>query len=93
MEKANANIIFSLDGKNKIIQCSKEDKIEDICRRYANKVNIDINSLIFLYGGNQLKLELSFKDQANSIDNNNNEMRVLVYKIEDIEFNGPKVMR
>ena len=90
MEKANANIIFSLDGKNKIIQCSKEDKIEDICHRYANKVNIDINSLIFLYGGNQLKLELSFKDQANSIDNNNNEMRVLVYKIEDIEFNGPK---
>jgi len=41
-------VIFTLDGVDVSIQCSKEDKIKDICQRFANKVNKNINSLLFL---------------------------------------------
>ena len=46
---SQANAIFTLDGSNYIIQCSKEDKMRDICQKYAIKMNINMNSLIFLY--------------------------------------------
>ena len=81
---------FTLDGCEIIIQCSKEDKMKDICQKYATKVKVNINSLIFLYGGNQIKFELRFKDQANSIDNNNNRMSILVYKSDNDELTCPK---
>ena len=79
-------VIFTLDGVDVSIQCSKEDKIKDICQRFANKVNKNINSLLFLYGENQLNLLLSFKDLAKD----KNEMKVLVYTNENDEFMCPK---
>ena len=50
-----------------------ENKIKDICQKFATKVGININSLTFLYGGNQMNMKLKFKEQANSFDQNNNE--------------------
>ena len=79
-------VIFTLDGVDVSIQCSKEDKIKDICQRFANKVNKNINSLLFLYEGNQLNFLLSFKDLAKD----KNEMKVLVYTNENDEFMCPK---
>ena len=81
---------FTLDGCEIIIQCSKEDKMKDICHKYATKVKVNINSLIFLYGGTQINFELRFKEQANSIDNNNNRMSILVYKSDNDELTCPK---
>ena len=68
-------VIFTLDGVDVSIQCSKENKMKDICQKFANKVEKNINSLIFLYRGNQLNFHLSFEDLAKD----KNEMRVLVY--------------
>ena len=87
---SEAKVTFTLDCINLTIQCTPEDKIKDICNKYATKINDNINSLIFLYGGNQMNMELSFKEQANSIDRNNKEMRVLVYKNETEDFVCPK---
>ena len=39
-----ANVIFTLDGVDVTIQCSKEDKIKDICQKFADKVQKNINS-------------------------------------------------
>ena len=78
-----AKIIFSLDGIKVHIQCTLEDKIKDICQKYATKIDNNINSLLFLYGGNQMNMELKFKVQASSMDINNKEMNVLVYKNEN----------
>ena len=83
MSKANA--VFTLEGANLTIQCSKSDKMRDICQRFAIKAEKNINSLIFLYGGNLLNLDLSFEDQANSMDKTRNEMKVLVYENETDE--------
>ena len=56
-----AEVIF-IYKRNKItIQCSKEEKIKNICNKYASKIDKNINSLYFLYRGNQIKLELTFK--------------------------------
>ena len=71
-------VIFTLDGVDVSIQCSKEVKMKDICQKFANKVEKNINSLLFLYGGDQLNFLLSFKDLAKD----KNEMKVLVYTKE-----------
>ena len=89
MANPEVNVVFTLDGCDVTIQCSEEEKMKDICQKYSTKVQKNMNSLIFLYGGNQLNLELSFKEQANSMDQNIKEMKVLVYKRENDEFLCP----
>ena len=87
---SEAKVIFTLDCVNLTIQCSINDKMGDICQKFATKVNKDINSLIFLYEGNKVNFELKFKEQANLLDRNKNEMKILVYNNENDEFICPK---
>ena len=87
---SNANVIFTLDGIDVTVQCLPNEKMKDICQRYATKIQTNLNSLLFLYGGNKMNYELSFKDQINSIDKNNNIMKVLVYRTENDELKCPK---
>ena len=87
---SQANVIFILDGVDLTVQCSPEDKIRDICLRYVAKIGANLNSLLFLYGGNQINFDLRFTDQANSLDKENNKMRVLVYTNEEDGFICPK---
>ena len=85
-----AKVIFNYEGVNITIQCSKEETMKDICQKYVNKIDKNINSLIFLYGGNQLNFNLSFNQQASNLDKERNAMKVLVYKNEDNECICPK---
>jgi len=85
-----SKIIFNFGGIEIEIQCLKDEKIKDICQRYVNKINKNLNSLIFLYGGEQLNFNLSFYEQSNMIDKERNIMKVLVYKNEDNEYICPK---
>ena len=80
---SEANVIFSLDGVNLTIQCRTEEKMKDICKSYSIKINRNMNSLLFLYEGNKVNYELSFKEQANEIDRNNNQMKILVSKCDE----------
>ena len=44
------NIIkFTLNEVNTAIKCSKDDKMDDICQRYAMEINKNKDKLIFLY--------------------------------------------
>ena len=52
--------------------------MRDICKKYANEIDKDINSLLFLYEGNQINFESSFNSQANHKDKINNEMKIFV---------------
>ena len=85
-----ASVIFIYEGVQIKVQCSKEDKMKDICNKYISKIDMNINSLYFLYGGNKIDLELKFKEQANSMDNERNEMNILVYKKEEEGLKCPK---
>ena len=68
-----AEAIFSFKGNNTTIQCLLGDKMKDICLKFSFKINIDINSLYFLYGGEKINLNLTFEQLANSMDKKKNE--------------------
>ena len=87
---SEAKVAFTLKDVELSIQCSTWDKMKDICQKYATKIGTNINSLIFLYGGNQLNFNLNFKDQANILDKISKEMHVLVYKNENHVFICPE---
>ena len=82
------NVIFTLDGIDLSIQCNENDVMKDICQKYVNKINRNINTLVFIYGGNQLNYNLKFKDVIT--DKESKEIKVLVYSNENDEFICPK---
>ena len=79
-EKKEAQVIFTFEDVSLSIQCSKDNKMKDICQKYATNIQKNLNSFIFLYGGNQVNFQLTFNEQATSFDRNNNEMKILVYE-------------
>ena len=87
---SKAKTIFIFNGANLTIQCTTNDKMRDICQNFSTKINKDMNSFVFLYGGNLVNLELSFNSQASKIDRENKEMKILVYNNEDEIFICPK---
>ena len=88
---SEVKVKFILNGISSFIQCTSNNKMEEICEKYANKVGKDIKDLIFLYGGNQLKLDLTFNEVANSIDKNNQEMKILAYEQEKEEIQNKEI--
>ena len=53
----------------------------EICKRFGNKILIDINNLYFLYNGNKINLQLTYNQIVNDIDRQREMMSVLVYNI------------
>ena len=74
---SEVKVIFILDGDELTIQCSSDDKMRDICQKFASKVHKNIDSLLFLYGDNQVNFDFSFTDQANSSDRANNNIKII----------------
>ena len=69
-----ANVIFIFDGGNLTIQCTIDDKMISIYEKYSTKIDKEMNSLLFLYGGDQVNFDLKFREQANKQDLNKNKM-------------------
>ena len=78
-----AKVNFTYEGMKTVIQCSKADKMRTICSKFGTKMDVDINSLIFIYNGSLINLELTFNEQANSTDKNRLEMNVIANKNEN----------
>ena len=78
-----SKVIFLFEGIEFIIQCIKDEKMKDICQRYAKEIDRNINSLLFLYEGKPINFNLKFNEQVNIIDKEKKEMKILVYKNED----------
>ena len=73
-------IRFNFKGMETIMQCNNEEKMEEICKRYAQIINLDIDNLIFIYSGNIINIELKYKEQINEEDKIRNEINILVYE-------------
>ena len=87
----NINVIFTFDGKDIAIQCSKRDQVKSICQKFALKAETYLNSLIFFYAGNKVNFYLTIEAQASSIDKKNEKMAILVYRKEnEDELTCPK---
>ena len=72
---------FIYDGQDIVIQCNKNQKMRDICTNLSTKINVGINSLIFLYGGTKLNMENTFKELTKE-----NKITIIVYKYENEEI-------
>ena len=72
---------FTYEGSDIIIQCNKNQKMKDICNNMSTKINVNINSLVFLYGGGLLNLEKTFEELTKE-----NRISILVDKNEDEEI-------
>ena len=86
MKDQKAKVIFTLDGINSTLECCIEDKMGDICKKFATKEDKMINSLLFIYEDKQVNFELSFEDQASPLDRQNSELKISVYKKENKEL-------
>ena len=75
-------ILFDFYHEVTKLECKKEDFIKDICIKYASQIGLDLKTLFFLHNGERLNLDLNltFEDEANSIDKDSNEMMLLVYQ-------------
>ena len=74
-----AKIIFTYEGMDINIQCQLNDKIKDAIDKFMIKINQEDNTnFYYLYNGFLINKELTFKEQANFIDINRNEMNIIV---------------
>ena len=73
-----AEILFQYEGQNITIQCNKNQKMFDTCKILANKIKINIESLIFLYEGNQINLDKIYNEITKE-----NKINIFVKKKED----------
>ena len=74
------DVVFSYSGRNISIQCSEQDSIRNICNKFIRKIDNNIDNLIFLYGGKQLNLDLTFNEQSNYLDKMNKRMSIVVFE-------------
>ena len=80
---SKATLLFTLEGTDLTMESSSEEKMRDICQKYDTKRDKNMNSLLFLYEGNKVNFDLSFKEQVGSSDRNGKEIKIIVKKIED----------
>ena len=78
------NIEFNYNSKKTIIQCTSKDKIKDIFKKFSTKIEKDLNSLVFLYGGKAINEELILEDLLNNYDKENETINIIV-----ADINGP----
>ena len=68
-----------------IIQVEPEETMEKSIEKFLTKSNESKDNLVFLYGGNKVKEESTFSQQANDIDKTRNKMSIIVVNYKDSE--------
>ena len=82
---------ITYEGIRTSIQCLKEDKMKNICNKFLSKIEKNINSLYFIYNGSKINNDLTFYEQANSVDKQRFEMDILAIPNDDFdELKCPK---
>ena len=61
---AQAKVDFKYRGTTYTIDCLSTDKMEDVCKKLAEKIGKDLNLLDFLYLDDPLKRELTFEETS-----------------------------
>ena len=80
----NAMVVFILNGNQTVIQCLINEKMRNIINKFNIKSKININNTQYLYNGNQINLDVTFYEQANTYDKQRKVMSILVYTNESI---------
>ena len=86
-------VIFSFEQDIIEIQSNENDIMENICSKYANKIQRDLQSLYFVYSGTILDLKLKLKNVINNYDKQNKCMQILVYEIGTINLAQENIIK
>ena len=60
---SNPKVVFAFNNTEIPIECSKEEKIKDICQKFATKINSNLDSFIFLNEKKQINLDSTLTKQ------------------------------
>ena len=52
-----STVEFNYNGSKTNIQCSEDEIMEKICKRFGTKSETNIKDLYFLYSGNKINLQ------------------------------------
>ena len=78
----NPTVTFNFESSEITVQCLKTETMRTIIQRFRTKVQQSADSFMYLYNGGQVNMNLTFEQQANHLDRENNQMKILVYKSE-----------
>jgi hypothetical protein len=76
-------IDFNYDGIKTTIQSDENNTMKDIINKFLSKTETEENNLNYLYNGDQINIEQTFKEQANTIDQRRNRMSIVVLNISN----------
>ena len=79
---------FQHKGATTFIQAIEEDKMRQVCNRFSQKSQIDINRLYFMYSGNIVNLDLSIEQLINKIDKERKIMSIIAFDHSDEHGNN-----
>ena len=72
------NISFNYNGLITKVQCNLNDKFQNVIQLLKQKIEIDIQKVLFLYNGNKVDKTLTLNELANQNDKESKEMSVLI---------------
>ena len=72
----NYNAVFNYKDNKITIQCNSDDKMINVCKKFCTKIDVDVNSKIYIYNGNLLNLEDTYGQQIQNSNNPNEEIKV-----------------
>ena len=59
---AEAEVEYNYKGKMVTIKCKRDEKLKDVCERYAQQEGLDINKIYWKFGDQDLNEELTFAE-------------------------------
>ena len=77
----NVSVPFKYKDTKITIQCHSDDRMFNICKKFATKIDADVNSKVYIYNANILNLDLTFGQIQNT---NDPEEEVKVFDNKDL---------
>ena len=75
---SQGTVIFTYNGKEIVIPCVTNEKLNIICERFITKLKLDISkNYYYIYGGNIINKELNLEEQANDEDKKEKRINIL----------------
>ena len=82
---------FQYKGDNTYIQVIEENKMRQVCSKFTQKSQNDINNLYFIYSGNIVNLDLSVQQLINKTDKERKMMQIIAIDHSNDNGNNNKI--
>ena len=78
------NTIIIFDKEKTIIECSNEDYIDDICKKFIKKINIKKNEIVFFYRGRKITQNMKINLFINKDDLKKHKINIFGFKVKNV---------